>query len=307
VTFTVSNTPVVTGLVGAWGFEDGAGTTATDSSGRGLNGTVADATWTAAGRFGGALAFNGTNSWVTVADNAALDLTTGMTLEAWVKPGALAGWTTVMMKERGTAGLGYALYASDNAGQPPAAYVYRNADVSALGTSALAIGAWTHLSTTYDGANLRLYVNGALVRTRAVTGSLPNTANPFRIGGNGVWGEYFNGVIDEVRVYNRALTQTEIQSDMGAAVSPAPAAGAVLAPLLAASAAEPVDVAKTAATRSINGRVAPPPPNLTVKPPARTTAPSPFAAKPIGPAARSLRTNIARDNEADTAHRNLFA
>ena len=64
-----------------------------DRSGRGHTGTISGATWTTAGRFGGALAFDGVNDWVTVADTAALDLTTGMTLEAWVILDA-AGWET---------------------------------------------------------------------------------------------------------------------------------------------------------------------------------------------------------------------
>ena len=67
---------------------------------------------------------------------------------------------------------------------------------------------WTrqHLAATYDGTEQRLYVNGAQVATRAQTGTIVNTGNPLRIGGNGIWGEYFQGLIDEVRVYRRALS-----------------------------------------------------------------------------------------------------
>ena len=71
VTITVpASEPVL-----ALGFENGSGTTATDSSGRGNNGTLTDATWTSAGKYGKALVFNGTSNLVTVADNNALDLT----------------------------------------------------------------------------------------------------------------------------------------------------------------------------------------------------------------------------------------
>ena len=66
---------------------------------------------------------------------------------------------------------------------------------------------------------MRLYVNGVLVGTRAQTGAIATTTDPLRIGGDTRWGEYFNGLIDEVRVYNRALTVTEIQADMAAPVS----------------------------------------------------------------------------------------
>jgi hypothetical protein len=75
------------------------------------------------------------------------------------------------------------------------------------------VNVWSHLAVTYDGATLRLYVNGTQVATRAQTGAITSSTNPLRIGGNAVWGEYFNGVIDEVRVYNRALSAAEITTD----------------------------------------------------------------------------------------------
>lgn len=63
-------------------------------------------------------------------------------------------------------------------------------------------------------------MNGALVRTFAVTGSMTVSSEVLRLGGNDIWSEWFQGLIDEVRIYNRALTQAEIQSDMNAAVAP---------------------------------------------------------------------------------------
>jgi hypothetical protein len=74
------------------------------------------------------------------------------------------------------------------------------------------------LAATYDGATQRLYVNGALVASRAQTGLIKTSTSALRIGGDSVWGEYFGGKIDEVRVYNRALSQTEIQKDMTTAI-----------------------------------------------------------------------------------------
>jgi hydrogenase maturation factor HypE len=76
------------------------------------------------------------------------------------------------------------------------------------------LNTWTHLALTYDGATMRMFVNGAQVSTKAVTGSAPVTAAALRIGGDSVWGEYFKGLIDEVRIYNRALNGGEIQTDM---------------------------------------------------------------------------------------------
>ena len=76
------------GLVAAYGFDAGTGTTTADQSGNGNNGTVSNTTWSTTGKFGNALSFNGTNSSVTVPDSSSLDLTTGMTIEAWVNPAA---------------------------------------------------------------------------------------------------------------------------------------------------------------------------------------------------------------------------
>jgi hypothetical protein len=84
----------------------------------------------------------------------------------------------------------------------------------------LTVNAWTHLAFTYDGATFRIFVNGVQVATRAQAGAISASAQVLRIGGNSVWGEYFQGRIDEVRIYNRALTQAEIQADMAAPITP---------------------------------------------------------------------------------------
>ena len=111
------------GPVAAYAFNEGAGTTAADATGNGRTGTLSGATWTTSGRFGGALTFNGTSARVNVADHLLLDLTTGMTLQAWVYPTALSGYRTLILKER-PGELAYALYAHSAAaplpGSPPA-------------------------------------------------------------------------------------------------------------------------------------------------------------------------------------------
>jgi hypothetical protein len=221
--FTITpsgGTPV--GLVAALGFNAGSGTTAADSSGNGNTGTLnATTTWTASGRFGSALVFNGTSSSVTVADTNTLDLTTGMTLEAWVYPTVQpSSWRTIVAKEQ-TSGLPYFLHAgSSSSNRPATGALIAGTEPQLFGGTRLAANAWVHLAATYDGANQRLFVNGVQVSSRALTGSITVSTGPLRIGGNGVWGEYFQGRIDEVRVYNRALTQAEIQADMNTAVGP---------------------------------------------------------------------------------------
>jgi hypothetical protein len=93
-------------LIAAFGFDEpigeGGSTAVFDASGNGNTGTISGADRTAAGRYGWALSFNGTNSWVTVPDANSLDLTTALTVEAWVKPSNLSGWRTVILKEAGT-------------------------------------------------------------------------------------------------------------------------------------------------------------------------------------------------------------
>ena len=88
-----------TGLVAAYAFNEGTGTTVADSSGHGLTGTISGATWTAGGKFGNALTFNGTNALVTIPNAASLQLTVGMTLEAWVYPTVVNNaWRDIIYK-----------------------------------------------------------------------------------------------------------------------------------------------------------------------------------------------------------------
>ena len=218
VTVTVSG-GTASGLVAAYSFNEGSGTTVTDLSGHGNTGTINGAVWSAAGKFGNALSFNGTNSWVTVNDAASLDLSSTMTLEAWVNPTTLgAVWRTVILKEQ-PGELIYSLYANTDTTRP-SANVFVTSEHETRGTAALAIGAWTHLAATYDGTTLKLFVNGVQVSSVAVTGAISNSTGVLRIGGNNVWGEFFNGLIDEIRIYNRVLSATEIQTDMVTPVGP---------------------------------------------------------------------------------------
>jgi hypothetical protein len=225
VTTTVDNStppppppppPPAAGLVAAYGFEEGLGASALDSSGQANTGILNGPTRTAAGKFGSALVFDGVNDWVTVPDAPALDLTTGMTLEAWIYPTTSSGWRTALMKER-TGGLVYAIYAGQNVNRP-GAYLRTGSDQSANGTAALPVNVWTHVASTYDGTTLRVFVNGTQVATRAVTGSLAASGDPLRFGGNAIWGEWFTGRLDEIRVYDAARTAAQIQADLARAV-----------------------------------------------------------------------------------------
>jgi chitodextrinase len=209
---TVAAPPTPSGLVGAWAFGEGAGSTTVDASGNGNTGTITAASWSTQGRAGNALSFNGTNSVVRVASAQSLNLTTGMTLSAWVRPAASqTGRRTILQRQADA----YFLTASnDQQGRPAGGGTIGSNTPLVRGSTTLPVNAWTHLAVTYDGSILRLYVNGTQVRTHAATGAIQTTTNPLWIGGNQPYGEYFNGLIDEVRVYDRALTQADIQTDM---------------------------------------------------------------------------------------------
>ena len=92
--------------------------------------------------------------------------------------------------------------------------------------------AWSFVAAVYDATAIRLYVNGVLTASRAVTGSMDPSSGPLQIGGNGIWGEWFDGQIDNVRIYSRALSDAELGADMGTPVtasSPGPAPAGLVA------------------------------------------------------------------------------
>jgi hypothetical protein len=212
VAVTVSNTQAA-GLVAAYSFNEGTGVTAADASGNNNTGVLSNATWTAQGRFGNALLFDGTSSVVTIASSASLTLTTGLTLEAWVYPtGSVDYWRTVIQKAVDA----FYLQAGSNLATPAMGGTFGGSGgtTTAYAASALPLNTWSHLAATYDGAQIRVYVNGALAGSQAVTGALETNGNAIRIGANTYAGESFQGHIDEVRIYNRALSQAEIQTDM---------------------------------------------------------------------------------------------
>ena len=227
ITVSLGPAPVGSGPVLALSFNEASGPMANDSSGNGNSGSINGAMRVAGqAGYGGALSFDGVSAIVTVTHSASLALSTGMTLEAWVNPTANAGaapndgWRTVILKERGPNGLAYALYGNDGNSNPsrPAGYINSGFDKEATAAPALPVGVWSHIAVTYDNTAIKLYVNGALRNTFTTTGAISASTGPLQIGGNNVFSlpgtEFFAGLIDEVRVYNRALSAAEIATDM---------------------------------------------------------------------------------------------
>lgn len=215
----IGGTPANTaGLVAAYGFEETGGNQVIDASGNANHGAISGASRISTKQFGKAVKFNGTSNWITVNHSASLDLSNALTVEAWVYPTAMpSGWSTILLKEQ-TGGLTYALYANSDGNRPNQTISVGGSDKQLSVGSRLTVNTWTHLAATYDGVTQKLYVNGSLAGSRPQAGRIAVSDGKLRIGGNSVWGEYFTGRIDEVRVYNRPLTQAEIAADSKLAV-----------------------------------------------------------------------------------------
>ena len=216
-TATTPTIPPTASLVAAYSFNEGTGTTVADASGTGNVGTIGTATWSTLGKNGSALSFNGTTARVTVPDSPTLRLTSAMTLEAWVFPTAVSSsWRDVIFKGDDNY---YLMATSANVSRPVAGGIFSGSYGEAFGTSALPTNAWAHLAATYDGATLRLFVNGVQVGSKTQTGTLATSSNPLNVGGDTFYNQYFAGRVDDVRIYNRALTLAEIQTDMNTPVA----------------------------------------------------------------------------------------
>ena len=208
---SATTSAVSSGLVGAWGFNEDAGATASDVSGFANNGLLGATTWTTQGKYGAGLAFDGTSSQIAVPGSASLDLTSAMTLEAWVNPSTAAtDWRSILAKNTDRY---YLMASSDPQGMPAVGGTFGSGNLNVFGPQLLPLNAWRHVAATFDGASLRLYVNGASVASTAQSGALTTSTENLLIGADH-YGEYFQGVLDEIRIYNRALSVSEIQADM---------------------------------------------------------------------------------------------
>ncbi|MFF3444536.1 LamG domain-containing protein [Streptosporangium sp. NPDC002721] len=178
----------------AYGMDEGAGTVVADASGHGNTGTATRTTTWRDGKYGKAVDVTAGGSRVVANDAPSLRLTSAVTLEAWVNPLAGGNGNTIVGK-----GPSYRLAASLGAVQ--------TTDIHQIARGVLPPYTWSHLATTYDGQVLRLYVNGAMVASKPVQGAVTVTTAPFVVS---QWG----GLVDEVRVYDTALSEAQINADM---------------------------------------------------------------------------------------------
>jgi hypothetical protein len=208
--------------VAAYSFDAGEGTVAEDISG-GHEGTLeGPVAWTK-GRFGDALKFGGSeHECVRIADSPDLRLSEELTLEAWVRPEGGDTSDPIIFKETGgnsTYALGAGLF---HASTPEGAIAYEpNISHQVESPTNLTQNVWSHVALTYDGAKLRLYINGALVDSETSAKAI-QTKDPLAIGCSHSWEEGMTGKIDEVRIYDRALDEGEIDADKATPIQTPP-------------------------------------------------------------------------------------
>jgi len=204
------------GLVAWWKMDEPAGSsTAVDASGNGNNATLSGLnpalTWTT-GRTGGALKCDGSGS-ALVSDSTTLDgITAGVTISAWVnRLGASTGFTAVLSREIGTTITEY--YYLGLSGDKAEFY----SSSGGLSATSIPIGIWTHMAVTDDGSTVRVYVNGFQVASKNVNDVFKADTSRLTICGNqndpsGAVTQRWNGLVDDLQLYNRPLTATEIAS-----------------------------------------------------------------------------------------------
>jgi tripartite motif-containing protein 71 len=218
------------GLVAAYSFDENEGDVVHDEIGD-HDGTVEGTEWVRDGKYGSALIFDGNSSQVTITDSNDLDLIEAFTLEAWVRPHFRTSWPTIFAKEDSAEPFySYLLYADSFSEAPHSFFAGAgSAEEDFAGEAAAPPNTWTHVALTSDGSQAKLYVNGELDSSHA---SLPvrSSDGPLRIGGFDGAEEYFDGRIDEVRIYDQVLTAGQIQRDRDTALeSPSAPSGPIAA------------------------------------------------------------------------------
>ncbi|RKU17001.1 hypothetical protein C6503_11510 [Candidatus Poribacteria bacterium] len=203
------------GLVGAWLFDEGKGETVADSSDNGLDGKIAKGKpkW-AKGKFGGAMEFGG-QDMVTVDDDNALDLEE-FTIAAWVNiPKVSGAWQIIASKEhRGPTGRNYGLFGHINSGVVHYSFTTNSGWKSFDAKTVVTDGDWHHVAGTYDGSDFKLYLDGA-VDAQVAPGTKPDNHDNFLfIGGCDIGNYWMTGTIDEVVLYERALSEKELNELM---------------------------------------------------------------------------------------------
>jgi len=198
------------GLVGYWSFDEGKGNIAYDASGNGNNGTLTNGPKWTNGRNGGAMDFDGKDDYVDAGNNVIFDMVNSVSVEAWVRrdenPG-LRAWVGIAHKWP----LSYILHIHGDKAEFRIKHPTLANEITASGTTTIQKNQWYHLVGIYDGAYVRIYVNGVLETSVAYSEGIRISTIPIQIGKDQTSTDYFDGNIDDVRIYNRALSAAEVK------------------------------------------------------------------------------------------------
>ncbi|MBI5441218.1 MAG: LamG domain-containing protein [Deltaproteobacteria bacterium] len=207
-------------LIGHWDFEEGSGTTALDASGNLLHGSISNAGYSA-GKVGNyALDFNGTDSYVEVPYNPRLN-PDSVAISCWFKFRQQGGMADLLDKGHGTGTSpyfgGYALQADDAGTCVGGLYGNGAAHVGPGAWCGADDGQWHHMAVNLGAEGSALYVDGALVSEVPGEGAIVDNESPLYLGRHRAVGRYFNGLIDDLRIYDGPLSAAEIQAlyDLG--------------------------------------------------------------------------------------------
>jgi len=198
------------GLIAHWKFDEGGGSLVHDSSGYGNDGIIQGASWVR-GRFGNALTFDGKEDWVQADSSQSLDTKNEITLEAWINP--REGPPQPILEYNDGAHFGVHVWQWNRWSDLFVNFMHTKGSQLLTAPGVMTTG-WQHIAAVYDGTHGKLYRNGDLVASKKMGKLILQTSFDFYIGSRPSERRYFNGFIDEVRIYNRALSQTEIKEDM---------------------------------------------------------------------------------------------
>jgi glucose/arabinose dehydrogenase len=222
VTVTVSNTQTA-GLVAAYSFDEGAGTTAKDSSGQGNAATLVNGVGWVTGQHNKAVSFDGVNDYITIPNSTSTNISgNALTLSMWINPQPLSSGDSVVIGKfwNTTMSSPFYQYGLELGGGNRTDFFIGTSGgtLAAYGGTTLAYNQWSYLAITFDGAQVKTYVNGALVNTQALSATITARGNSMNIGADASVAQFNKGMLDDLRIYSRVLTQQQIQADMAAAV-----------------------------------------------------------------------------------------
>ena len=162
---------------------------------------------------GNRLQFDGTNDFISIADNPSINPTAAITVEAWVSIGATGSLRTIISKDADATTRSYNL-SINSGGSPEFSVQTVNGLMTAASTVPLTTGTWAHVAATYDGTNITIYVNGEQTGTVLHSGSITNNTSPLFIGKTGPSLAFYNGSLDEVKIWSVARTASQIRQNM---------------------------------------------------------------------------------------------